>query len=108
MLRSRANTLLSVRRVTELNAGRKTAGIDGAVALFPEARAELATWVQQCCQPWTARPVKRVLIPKANGKQRPLGIPVGKAGGPPRITGGHGREEDRTGECGEPSLMPRD
>ena len=31
MLRSRANTLLSVRRVTEINAGRKTAGIDGQV-----------------------------------------------------------------------------
>jgi RNA-directed DNA polymerase len=31
MLRSRANTLLSVRRVTEDNAGRKTAGIDRQV-----------------------------------------------------------------------------
>src|SRR3981189_3927227 len=29
MLRSRANTLMSVRRVTEINAGRKTAGVDG-------------------------------------------------------------------------------
>ena len=33
MLRSRANALLSVRRVTELNAGRKTAGVDGRVVL---------------------------------------------------------------------------
>ena len=33
MLRSRANTLVSVRRVTELNAGRKTAGVDGEVVL---------------------------------------------------------------------------
>ena len=31
MLRSRANTLLSVRRVTERNAGRGTAGVDGEV-----------------------------------------------------------------------------
>src|ERR1700681_1100929 len=31
MLHSRANTLLSVRRVTELNAGRATAGVDGKV-----------------------------------------------------------------------------
>jgi len=29
MLRSRANALLSVRRVTQLNAGRMTAGVDG-------------------------------------------------------------------------------
>jgi RNA-directed DNA polymerase len=76
MLRSRSNTLVSVRRVTELNAGRKTAGIDGEVALTPEAKGDLADWVQHQTEPWTARPVRRVYIPKANGKQRPLGIPV--------------------------------
>src|SRR6478736_3071713 len=42
MLRSRANTLLSVRRVTERNAGRLTAGVDGEVVLTPEAKARLA------------------------------------------------------------------
>jgi RNA-directed DNA polymerase len=46
MLRSRANALVSVRQVTELNAGRLTAGIDGALALTPRARADLAEWVQ--------------------------------------------------------------
>ncbi|WP_448072473.1 group II intron reverse transcriptase/maturase [Georgenia yuyongxinii] len=76
MLRSHANTLLSVRRVTEVNAGRKTAGIDGMVVLLPQAKAELADWVQRRSEPWQARPVKRVYIPKAGGKQRPLGIPV--------------------------------
>jgi RNA-directed DNA polymerase len=71
MLRSHANTLLSVRRVTELNAGRKTAGIDGEVVLLPQARAELADWVQRQSEPWMARPVKRVYIPKAGGKAAP-------------------------------------
>jgi RNA-directed DNA polymerase len=76
MLRSRANTLLSVRRVTEINAGRLTAGIDGKVVLLDPDKAELALWLQQHTVPWTARPVKRVFIPKATGKRRPLGIPV--------------------------------
>ena len=76
MLRSHANTLLSVRRVTEVNAGRKTAGIDGMVVLLPQGKAELADWVQRRSEPWQARPVKRVYIPKAGGKQRPLGIPT--------------------------------
>ena len=46
MLRSRANTLLSVRRVTERNAGRLTAGVDGEVVLTPEAKARLADRIQ--------------------------------------------------------------
>ena len=78
MLRSRANTLLSVRRVTEVNAGRKTAGVDGEVVLRSEAKAELVGWLQHHTEPWQARPVKRVYIPKrgSTGKRRPLGIPV--------------------------------
>lgn len=76
MLRSRANTLASVRRVTEVNAGRKTAGIDGKTALLPQRKAELADWMQHRAGPWKPKPVKRVYIAKGNGKQRPLGIPV--------------------------------
>ncbi|MFD9452948.1 reverse transcriptase domain-containing protein [Streptomyces sp. NPDC059985] len=76
MLRSRANTLVSVRRVTELNAGRTTAGIDGKIVLLPQGKAALADWVQHDAAPWKPRAVKRVYIAKANGRQRPLGIPV--------------------------------
>jgi RNA-directed DNA polymerase len=32
--------------VTKINAGRKTAGIDGRVVLLPQGKAELADWVQ--------------------------------------------------------------
>jgi len=48
MLRSRSNTLVSVRRLTELNAGRKTAGIDRQVALTPEAKGD-ARWTSPAC-----------------------------------------------------------
>ena len=46
MLRSRANALVSVRRVTELNAGRKTAGVDGKVVVTAPGKASLADSVQ--------------------------------------------------------------
>jgi RNA-directed DNA polymerase len=75
MLRSRANALLSVRRVTEVNAGRGTAGIDGQTVLFDQGKAELAEWMQHRSGSWKALPVKRVFIPKRGGK-RGLGIPV--------------------------------
>jgi RNA-directed DNA polymerase len=76
MLRSRANTLVSVRRVTEINAGRKTPGVDGQVITTGPEKVELTRWIHREAKPWTARPVKRVYIPKAGGKRRPLGIPV--------------------------------
>lgn len=75
MLRSEANALTSVRRVTQLSAGRKTPGIDGVVVDTSIGRRKL---VQQLLSYWKrqAKPVRRVYIPKANGKLRPLGIPT--------------------------------
>jgi RNA-directed DNA polymerase len=75
LLRSRANTLLGVRRVTELNAGRCTAGVDGQVALTPQDKASLAGWVQRHHGSWTPMPVRRVFIPKAGGNSARGGYP---------------------------------
>jgi RNA-directed DNA polymerase len=74
MLRSLSNTLVSVRQVTERNAGRFTPGVDGRIALSSADKERLVIEIQW--SPRRARPVKRVFIPKANGKLRPLGIPV--------------------------------
>jgi RNA-directed DNA polymerase len=78
MLRSWSNTLISVWQATQRNAGRKTAGIDGVVALTSAARIELAVGVHAQRDTWAPRAVKRVYIPKAGNraKLRPLGIPV--------------------------------
>src|SRR5215469_3790306 len=77
MLRSLSNTLVSVRQVAQRNAGRKTPGIDWLVALTSRDRGELAVRMHRHAQPWKARPVRRVFIPKpGTKKQRPLGIPV--------------------------------
>jgi RNA-directed DNA polymerase len=75
MVRSRANTLVSVRRVTQRNTGRHTPGVDGQVALTSQARAELAVLLHRHGGAGQALPVRRVYIPKKGGR-RALGIPA--------------------------------
>jgi len=75
MLRSYENRVVSVRRVTQTNAGKHTPGVDRVVVKTPEARGRLVDLLANY-EPWKPLPARRVYIPKANGKQRPLGIPV--------------------------------
>ena len=77
MLRSRSNILMSVRRVTQVNAGRNTAGVDKVLVKTPAARGDLVDDLATF-QPWRAKPVRRVYIPKKSdsSKHRPLGIPT--------------------------------
>jgi RNA-directed DNA polymerase len=75
LLRSRANTLMSVRRATQQNAGKYTPGLDKITVKTPKARGLLTDELMEF-QPWRAQPTRRVYIPKKNGKLRPLGIPT--------------------------------
>ena len=78
MLRSKANILLSIRRVTSLNKGKLTPGLDNRVIQTYKDRWNLYLEILELSQSdWIkiAKPVKRIYIPKTNGKTRPLGIP---------------------------------
>jgi RNA-directed DNA polymerase len=75
MLRCRANRLVAVRRVTQTNQGKRTPGVDRVLVKTPAARGKLVDDLATF-QPWRAQPTRRVFIPKANGKRRPLGIPT--------------------------------
>ena len=75
MLKSYSNRLVSVRRVAQINAGKHTPGVDKLVIKTPEARGRMVDALAHYSL-WKAKPAKRVYIPKANNKLRPLGIPV--------------------------------
>jgi RNA-directed DNA polymerase len=75
MLKSYSNRLVSVRRVTQINAGKNTPGVDKLVIKTPAARGRMIDDLAHYT-PWKAKPTRRVYIPKANHKWRPLGIPV--------------------------------
>jgi RNA-directed DNA polymerase len=74
MLKSRANALESVRRVTQVNRGKSTPGIDHVVVTTSAERGVLCQQLQTLAL-HQVHPVRRVYIPKRNGT-RPLGIPT--------------------------------
>jgi RNA-directed DNA polymerase len=77
LARATSTKILAIRRVTQENQGKNTAGIDGVVCDTPEARLELLRDGLRL-QGYRPSPVRRVYIPKGNGKRRPLGIPTVK------------------------------
>lgn len=65
--------LLAVRRVTS-NKGKNTPGIDNTTWETSTAKLKAAQALKR--RGYKAKPLRRVYIPKSNGKKRPLGIPT--------------------------------
>src|ERR1700730_8237478 len=78
LMKSEAARMLAVRRVTQENQGKKTAGGDGVKSVKPKGRLLMAEQIHP--KHWKhnkAHPVRRVWIPKpGKDEQRPLGIPT--------------------------------
>lgn len=72
LTRSHSGKMLAVKRVTE-NSGKKTPGVDGRIWLTPAARWKGMLSLRH--RGYRSMPLRRIYIPKSNGKRRPLGIP---------------------------------
>jgi RNA-directed DNA polymerase len=73
---SYAARMLAIRQVTQLNQGRKTAGIDGKKALTFKERLELEKTLKQKTKTWKHQGLREIPIPKKDGTKRILKVPT--------------------------------
>ena len=76
ILRSVAARFLAIRQVTQLNAGKKTAGIDGKTALTFKERFELEEKLRLNANNWKHQGLREIPIPKKDGTKRILKVPT--------------------------------
>jgi group II intron reverse transcriptase/maturase len=76
ILRSQAARFLAIRQVTQLNAGKKTAGVDGKLALTFKERFELEEQLRLKANDWKHYRLREIPIPKKDGTKRILKVPT--------------------------------
>jgi RNA-directed DNA polymerase len=76
IMKSTAARLLAIRQVTQLNAGKKTAGIDGKKSLNFKERFELFELLRASSNNWKHQKLRSIPIPKKDGSTRMLKIPT--------------------------------
>lgn len=77
LVRSSAALKLAIKRVTQINKGKKTPGLDGFRAVNDKQRGELFVKMRNMnINLHKPKPAYRIHIPKKNNKTRPLSIPV--------------------------------
>ena len=76
LLHSYSARMIAIRQVTQLNEGKKTAGIDGKLALTNAERFMLEKKLHQQVKQWQHQDLRKVPIPKTNGKLKILKIPT--------------------------------
>jgi group II intron reverse transcriptase/maturase len=76
ILKSQAARFLAIRQVTQLNAGKKTAGIDGKKSLDFEERYKLNELLSLNATKWEHESLREIPIPKKDGTKRILKVPT--------------------------------
>jgi group II intron reverse transcriptase/maturase len=76
ILKSYAARMLAVRQVTQLNAGKKTAGVDGKASLTFFERLNLSLWLSHHYNFWRCQKLREIPIPKKDGLTRILKVPT--------------------------------
>ena len=76
ILHSQAARFLAIRQVTQLNTGKKTAGIDGKLALNFKERFELEEELRLKAKNWKHQGLREIPIPKKDGTKRILKVPT--------------------------------
>ncbi|MFB2898619.1 group II intron reverse transcriptase/maturase [Aerosakkonemataceae cyanobacterium BLCC-F50] len=76
ILKSRAARLLAIRQVTQLNAGKKTPGVDGKASLTHQERYYLSARLKANVNTWKHSRLRQIPIPKKDGSIRMLKVPT--------------------------------